>query len=100
MKATEEQLMQRIQKMIFDSKEIGYNPTYLTQMLNSQGAIATCKSLINSKNISNGFEKLWSLKRLDLTIENIILEEEFSDLFTETEKKIARDKLNAFGYKI
>ncbi len=100
MKATEEQLMQRIQKMIFDSKEIGYNPTYLTQMLNTQGAIATCKSLINNKNISTGFNKLWSLKRLDLTIENIILEEAFSDLFTETEKKIARDKLNAFGYKI
>jgi hypothetical protein len=46
-----------------------------------------------------GFTSLWERKRLDLTVEAVILEETKSHpLFTEEEIEICRKRLRGYGY--
>jgi len=41
---------------------------------------------------------LWERQRLDLTVEAIILEEEWHSLFSEQERQIARNRWAEYGY--
>jgi hypothetical protein len=43
--------------------------------------------------------KLWEFKRLDLTVEALVLRPEWSLLFSEEERQIARKRLSDYGYK-
>ena len=90
---TELAFEQRINQMIEDAKAIGYNPTYFTRMVHELGAINACKSLVTQSKPSEGLSRLWQEHRLDLTVESIILEPEWIDLFSENERAIARAKL-------
>lgn len=51
-----------------------YRPTQFLQMLASSGGYATAVQLLSSRRISEGFETLWSKKRLDLAVEALVLE--------------------------
>lgn len=62
------------------------------------GGYSTAKKLINRT--STVFEKLWEHNRLDLSTEAIILQKEFSALFTKEELDIAKNRLSEFGYDI
>ncbi len=90
---------ERIQQMIAETKSFGYNPTYFIRMVQELGAVTACKQLINNKKLHDGRCRLWKEGRLDLTIENIILEPQWANLFSETERKSARDKLRKLSYK-
>ena len=78
--------------------ELGYKPTRFLQMLREQGAFQTAKSLLHSYEISYGFEILWEHKRLDLSLEAIILKPPWNDFFTDDEKRTARRRLLDCGY--
>lgn len=56
-----------------NAKSIGYNPTIFNQMIATEGGYNTAKKLLHSPKTSKGFEKLWELKRLDLSTEAVIL---------------------------
>lgn len=90
---------ERIRQMIVETKSIGYNPTYFIRMAQELGAVSACKQLLNNKKLHDGLCRLWKEGRLDLTIENIILEPQWVNLFAETERKSARDKLRELSYK-
>jgi 5-methylcytosine-specific restriction protein A len=90
---------ERIHKAIKESVEkCNYTPHQFIQMVNEYGAIETAKKLINSSKPSVGYVKLFEKNRLDLTVENIVLEEEWSKLFTEDELKKARQRLKEFNF--
>jgi hypothetical protein len=79
--------------------ELGYNATYFLRMISERGGLATARSLISSATVSEGFTALWERKRLDLTVEALVLQEEFAGLFTEDELDMARDRLAQYGYR-
>lgn len=79
-------------------KECKYNPSFFIHMLDENGGVETAKKLLRAKKISDGFEKLWELKRLDLTVEAIVLNQKWNSLFTKEELGIARTRLKQFGY--
>ncbi|MFU0785252.1 MAG: hypothetical protein ACFWTP_02865 [Enterococcus gilvus] len=80
----------RIEKSIHDSEKIGYNPTKFKQMVNNKGALATVKQLIVTQNFQYGFKKLKELRRLDLSIEYIVAnEDKYASLFTADEIEAA-----------
>ena len=86
---------------IEESKKLGYVPTRFIQMLqreNNSGYDLALK--IVNKNAVSGLEKLWELKRLDLTMEARILKPEYKDLFPQEIIDICTKKLKQFGYKI
>jgi len=92
----EERVWQAISVM---KNEYGYNPTIFITMVNKHGAIEAVKRLINSTKPSSGYTKLWELGALNLSMEAIILEENWVSLFTDEERAKAKKRLMEYGYK-
>jgi hypothetical protein len=78
--------------------EAGYNATRFLGMVTDQGGYETARTLIHAKEVSEGYVALWERKRLDLTVEAVILRPEWRDLFSELERDIARRRLRAYDY--
>ena len=81
-------------------RECGYNATRFLQMISEIGGLETAKQLILKENETYGFERLWELKRLDLSVEALVLSNEFKELFTFQERKICKDRLEKYGFYI
>jgi len=80
--------------------EAKYNAIRFLQMVTDHGGVRTARILINSANVSEGYTALWERKRLDLTVEAMILDnEKYHSMFTEDELAICRKRLNQYEYK-
>jgi hypothetical protein len=75
-----------------------YNATYFLQMLHRYGGLETARRLLLANEVSSGFTVLWECGRLDLSVEAQVLRPEFSPLFSEHERTIAKDRLAQYGY--
>ncbi|EPD54168.1 hypothetical protein HMPREF1210_00153 [Paenisporosarcina sp. HGH0030] len=82
-----------------EAKKINYTPTAFLQMLTKQNGLIVAKKLINSNQPSTGFSVLWDKKRLDLTVEALVLKVEYSTLFSKEERQTAKERLMQYGYK-
>ncbi|MCD1144566.1 DUF262 domain-containing HNH endonuclease family protein [Kocuria sp. LUK] len=96
-------LLRRFNKAMQDvyvraKKEAGYNATYYLEMLNQYGGLETARRLLASNSPSKGFTALWERKRLDLTVENTVLDPEFQVLFNEDELELARRRLADYNF--
>jgi hypothetical protein len=80
------------------AKEIGYNATYFIQMISGLGGYEAAIKLIHTSKPSDGFAKLWELKRLDLSVEAHVLKREYDYLFSDDERKLCYDRLKEYGY--
>ncbi len=81
--------------------ECSYNATRFLQMVIKQTGIQAAKMLLHSKGLSEGFIELWKLKRLDLTMEAMIIENSiWHPLFTKEELSIAKKRLEDLRYKL
>jgi hypothetical protein len=78
--------------------DAGYNATRFHQMLTEHGGVETARRLLPQ--MSDGFTQLWQRKRLDLTVEWIVLEPQWHDLFSDEERDIARRRLVESGASI
>lgn len=79
-------------------KECKYNASRYFQMLSEKGGIETARALIYKVGGTDGFEKLWELGRLDLTVEALVLKGEYEELFTDEERDMCKKRLEEFGY--
>lgn len=79
---------------ISECRRIGYNPTVWTRMVAEYGGVVTARRLINSGDIQDGLKKLLGLGRPDLTVESLILREEWLELFSDEERELAQWRLN------
>lgn len=86
-------------RVIKDSREAGYNPSYFAQMVDDRGGLATARKLIMDDTPSDGFTKLWEMQRLDLSVEAVALERRFAPLFTQAARMKARRRLEDYGYR-
>jgi 5-methylcytosine-specific restriction enzyme A len=89
-------LQNEFQRATRECIAIGYHPTRFLQMLGEHGPIATTIELVMGNH--EGFEKLWELRRLDLSVEAIILREPFRRLFSPEVLEQAEQKLRDVGY--
>ena len=79
-------------------KEYGYRPTRFLNLLSELGGVETAKNLINKAEATDGFTKLWELNRLDLSVEALVIAEEFQPLFTDKEIETCKNRLAEYGY--
>ena len=79
-------------------KECGYRATRFLQMLGEKGGVDTAKSLISKPGGTEGFTKLWELGRLNLSVEALVIKEEFQSLFTKEEIESCKNRLKDYGY--
>jgi hypothetical protein len=80
-------------------RQAGYNATYFLRMVSDLGGHAAAQRLLHAATVSEGFTALWEKGRLDLTVEALVLHERFSELFTDEEREIARQRLAQYGYR-
>ena len=78
--------------------EANYSPTYLRTLLTQLGPLETARKLLAAPAVSDEFAALWERGRMDLTVEALVVEPEFSELFSQDEIHIARRRLEQFGY--
>ena len=97
----EEQLNARLLNAVNQAVNQGFNhPHNFTQMLANFGAIETVNRLLQGNNIAQGLTRLWELQLLHLSMEAIILQEPYCQLFTPEQLQIARTRLTDFKYQI
>ena len=75
--------------------ETGYNATRFLQMVQEQGGLNAARQLLggNVTDVSEGFTQLALKGRLDLTVEALVLQDEWQSLFSPEEKRVARRRL-------
>lgn len=81
-------------------KECGYNATRFLQMIGAKGGLGASRQLICKDDGTDGFTTLWMHHRLDLSVEAHVLKPEYTELFTDDERKMCRDRLEQFGYEV
>ena len=82
-----------------EAKDIGYTPSIFLRMLNEKGALQTARQLINASQPSDGYTRLWELKRVDLSVEAVVHDdEEWHELFTQAELQRCQKRLADYGY--
>jgi len=79
-------------------KELGYRATRFLQMLSKNGGINTAISLVRKEGGTEGFAVLWENKRLDLSVEALVLRDEYSELFSSEIRKVCKERLEQYGY--
>ncbi|WP_394201411.1 hypothetical protein [Shewanella waksmanii] len=73
--------------------EIGYAPTRFEQMISVDHPVEVARKFVVSGDFQYGFRELLNMGRNDLTIESIMLQPAFSDLFTQQELDAATWRL-------
>lgn len=63
--------------------------------INNKGTITTVKEVIRELD-NNELEVLAKCGRLDLSLENLILDEKYRDLFNEEDIEICKERLNKY----
>jgi len=97
--ALQQQFHERMRQIYDQAKdECGYTATRFMQMVNAEGGLAAAKKLLTSTGYSEGLTRLWEAKRLDISMEATILQQPWCLLFTETELRLAKRKLQDLGY--
>jgi hypothetical protein len=80
-------------------REGRYSAPLFAELLKSQGGLETARRFIHSPDYAAGFTALWERKRLDLTVEAVIVSEaKWHSLFTAEEIEICRKRLKEYGY--
>jgi hypothetical protein len=69
-------------------------------MISDLGTVEAVKRLMHRSKPPDGFVTLWEKNRLDLSMENIIQEPEWKDLFTKEELEEAKKRLEKHGYEV
>jgi len=88
---------------IYESaKEIGYVANRFIQLVAERGAVGAGYHLIDDYDdvkTSDGFRKLWELKRLDLAVESRAQKPEFRSLFSPAQLATCRRRLEIYGWR-
>jgi hypothetical protein len=74
--------------------ELDYHPLQLREMAHQHGALGAVRRLVKSPTPSDGFVRLWTAGRLDLTVESLALDPRFGSLFSEDDLRAARRRLD------
>src|SRR5215207_1381990 len=77
-------------------RDAGYNATRFLQMVSELGGLGAARRLLAAPAVSDGFTALWERGRLDLTVETLVLSEQYRQLFTEEEREGAAARLAAY----
>jgi hypothetical protein len=96
------ELKQLNTRFLNDCNEVqnkGYTPRLFRQMLANHGAVETVNRLLRTQEYSEGFTRLWELNVLHLSMEAIILQEPYCQLFTPEQLQIARTRLTKLNYQ-
>lgn len=76
----------------------GAYPGYFSRGLDQDGAVANAEKLVLAQRPSQTFLELALIKRLDLTVEAVIHDPQWRELFGEETRRTARRRLESHGW--
>ena len=80
-------------------RDAKFGAPLFADLLKEHHGLETARRFIHSPDYAAGFTKLWERKRLDLTVEAVIVSEpKWHPLFTAEEVEICRKRLRDYGY--
>lgn len=94
-------LFHRAMLVIFDraKRECDFDDTRFLDLVVEEGGLGAARALLHTPGLSEEYATLRERKRLDLTMEALIVENpQWRELFTDAEIAIAEKKLNECGY--
>lgn len=77
----------------------GYWASYFLRGVRNHGGPEYAHQLLRKEGTTDGFQRLTEERRLDLTVEALVLHPEYADLFSEEERRIAAHRLAEAGYQ-
>lgn len=80
-------------KLLYDVKADG-----LLKTVSSRGGVETAKDLIRRRLVSEGFEALAGSGHAELTLEALVVKNEYAELFTDEEVNACFALLCEYGY--
>jgi HB1, ASXL, restriction endonuclease HTH domain len=80
-------------------REVGYPARRFLAMVRGRGGLEAARQLLAKPGISEGFRRLAEARKLDLTMEFLVLTAEFAQLFSDHEREIARERLLGHGMR-
>lgn len=81
--------------------EAKYKASRFLSMVQEDGGLATARYLIHAPQVSDGYTALWERKRLDLTVEAMVLcNPKWHPLFTAEELERCSERLKEYGYDV
>jgi 5-methylcytosine-specific restriction protein A len=80
-------------------RAIRYRPSFFLGMLENDGGYLTVIKLLSTNSVSDGFKKLWEYRRLDLSVEALVVESEWRHAFDPVLIARAEKRLNDVGYR-
>ena len=75
-----------------------YRPTYFLRMVQQHGGVAVARRLLNAPVAQSGLTKLWESELLHISMEAQVVQERWKPLFSDAERQMAQERLQAFGY--
>ena len=88
-----QRLHSELQATIPLMKSKGLKPSFFANMLNEIGGYDTAKTLISKREASQGFTDLLLKDLSNLSVEYIVLKDEYKTLFTKEELSICKERL-------
>lgn len=79
--------------------ETGLHDSRFPRLLAEHGGVGAARELLTGGPVSSGFTTLWMRRRLDLTVEALVLQRRFAPLFEESERESARGRLASYGFE-
>ena len=76
----------------------GTNPARFLMQVESYGALKAVQELIRRRRVSDGFDRLQTAGRLDLSVEASVIRKEYAALFSDEEVNYCLDVLLECGY--
>lgn len=77
----------------------GYWASYFLRGVRNHGGPDYARQLLRAEGTTDGFRRLTEERRLDLTMEALVLRPEFAELFTVPERAVAASRLARAGYQ-
>ena len=99
MEQLKRELRERYISTYNECKKIKYSPRYFLDMVvSNEDIIEVTRRLIHKEGGTSGFEILYEKNRMDLSVENIILEPRFRVLFSKEDLIVAYQRLKDYGF--
>lgn len=76
----------------------GYRAKAFLAMVIELRGLNAAKKLLASSDLQSGLYELFECSRLDLTVENLVLQDRYRELFTVEELKEAERRLELLGF--
>jgi hypothetical protein len=82
------------------ARTINYRAKQFLEMVTMYGGVGAAQRLLQGRDASDGFTRLWEAHMLNRSVEASVLRRKYAQLFTDVERDVARRRLEVHGFDV